>query len=98
MKKIFPRFSTILVFLFAFSLVLSFAGTAISTEVTITGEINDEYQIVARDGNIYEIADTDSGNELLNFIGSVAEVQGTVEENEEGIKVITVASFKILSE
>lgn len=77
-------------------LIFSIPATA-GTKVTVIGEINDEYQIVGRDGNIYEIADTDTGNQLLNYVGSVAEVTGTVQE-EEGLKVIFVESFKILGE
>ena len=38
------------------------AGIAIADTVTITGEVNDNYQIVAN-GQIYEIADTPEGNE-----------------------------------
>ncbi|MFC1812296.1 hypothetical protein ACFL03_06345 [Thermodesulfobacteriota bacterium] len=98
MKKIFPRFSAGLVILLALSLVLLFAGTAISMEVTVSGEINDEYQLIARDGTIYEIADTEAGNELVTHIGSVVEVVGTLQEDEEGVKIISVSSFKILEE
>lgn len=98
MKKIFPKLSTGLVVLLAVSMVIAFAGTAISMEVTVTGEINDEYQLIAKDGTIYEIADTAAGNELVTYIGSVAEVVGTVQEDEEGVKILSVSSFKILAE
>jgi hypothetical protein len=34
-------------------------------QVTLTGEINDSYQVVADDGQTYEVADNEKGNELV---------------------------------
>ena len=98
MKKLFLRFSIGLVVLCAILLAISAPVMSVPNQVTIIGEINDQYQITARDGFVYEIADTDAGNELLTHIGRVAEVVGTVQEDEEGIKIIYVSSFKILEE
>ena len=64
-------------------------------EVTITGTINDSYQIVSENGTVYEVADTDMGNDLLNHVGKTVEVFGEVSE-EEGVKIINVKSYKIL--
>jgi hypothetical protein len=97
MKKSCSRVSIVLVVLCTILLVISAPVMSESKQVTIIGEINDAYQIVAKDGNIYEIGDTAVGNELLTFIGFVAEVTGTVEE-EDDVKVIYVAAYKILEE
>jgi hypothetical protein len=97
MKKFSTRVSIVLVVLLAFSVVLSSPVIAEPTSVTIVGEINDQYQIVAKDGTIYEIADTELGNELLTHIGEVAEVTGDVEE-EDGVKVLEVKSFQTREE
>jgi hypothetical protein len=97
MKKKFSRFSIVFVVLFAFSVFLSNPVIADRTSVTIVGEVNDQYQIVAKDGTIYEIADTELGNELLKHIGEVAEVTGDVEE-EDGVKVLDVKSFQTKEE
>jgi hypothetical protein len=70
---------------------------AAPTTVTIVGEVNDQYQILFKDGTIYEIADTEKGDEVLQFIGSVVEVTGLVEE-EDGVKVLDVKSFKAKDE
>jgi hypothetical protein len=64
-------------------------------EITITGTINDTDQIVAVNGTVYEVADTDMGNDLLNHVGKTVEVIGEVVE-EEGAKVINVKSYKVL--
>lgn len=62
----------------------------------ITGEVNDSYQVVADDGLIYEVADTEKGNELvLNHIGEKVKVTGEVEE-EDDVKILTVAAFEVL--
>ena len=97
MKKIFIRFSIVFVVLFAFSLFFSSPVIAEATSVTIVGEVNDQYQIVTDDGTIYEIADTELGNELLQHIGEVAEVKGDIEE-EDDVKVFDVKSFDIKEE
>ena len=80
-----------------FVLLVFSAGWALAAEVTITGEVNDNYQIVA-DGQIYEIADTEKGNDLAeNYISAKVQVQGTIDE-ENDMKIITVTSFKVLSD
>lgn len=45
------------------------------TTETIVGEVNEQYQIVTKDGTIYEIADTELGEEVLKFIGAVSDEQ-----------------------
>jgi hypothetical protein len=97
MRKYFSRFSIVFVVLLAFSLFLSSMVLAEPTSITIVGEVNDQYQIVARDGTIYEIADTELGNEVLKHIGEVVEVTGDVME-EDGVKVLDVKSFQTKEE
>lgn len=97
MNKNFFRFSIVFMVLFAFSVFLSNPVIAEPTSVTIVGEVNDQYQIVAKDGTIYEIADTELGNEVLKHIGEVVEVTGDVEE-EDGDKVLEVKSFETKEE
>lgn len=97
MKKNFSGFSIVFVMLLAFSVFLSNPVIAEPSSITIVGEVDDQYQIVAKDGTVYEIADTELGNELLKHIGEVAEVTGDVEE-EDGVKVLDVKSFEIKEE
>jgi hypothetical protein len=73
------------------------AAPVLAASVTITGEVNDNYQVVA-DDQIYEIADTPEGNELAeNHISEKVEVVGSVQDNED-LKILTVVSYKILSD
>lgn len=81
-----------------FFMTLSF-GSAISAEkVTILGMVIDFYQIETDDGEVYEIGDSEQGDELLGYVGARVEVTGMVEEDEDGIKVITVTSFVVIEE
>ncbi len=78
-------------------LFASFTATAMAADATITGEVNDSYQIVS-DGQIYEIADTPKGNELAeNHVNARVRVTGPIEEQDD-MKVITIKSYQILSE
>ena len=63
--------------------------------MTITGTVNEDYQIVADDGQIYEVADTEKGEEVTDLVGKKVKVTGTVEE-EDGKKEITVTSYEII--
>lgn len=80
-------------------LALSFCivSQVTANEVTITGEVNEEFQIVAK-GVIYEVADNEIGDYLVrNHISDKVKVSGTVSE-QGGIKIITVSSFEVLAE
>ena len=97
MKKLFSRFLIVFAVLLTLSVFLPGPVIAEPTTVTIVGEVNDQYQIVTKDGTIYEIADTELGEEVLKFIGAVVEVTGDVIE-EDGVKVLDVKSFKAKEE
>jgi hypothetical protein len=64
-------------------------------KVTIIGEVNEESQIIGRDGTVYEIAITEAGNEVMSYIGAVVEVQGTLVVQHD-VNIIYITSFKIL--
>ncbi|BBO75635.1 hypothetical protein DSCW_30520 [Desulfosarcina widdelii] len=77
-------------------LILPLAAVAGST--TIEGEVNDSYQIVASDGQVYEVTDTTEGNDLVeNHIGEKVKVTGTVEQDGD-VKVITITTFQVIAE
>jgi hypothetical protein len=76
---------------------LVFSYIAFAGDITIVGEVNDTQQIVA-EGKIYEVADTEKGDDLvMNYIAEKVEVTGTVEEKEE-MRIITVKSFRVVPE
>ena len=89
-------------FLFVgFLAMLMFAllcGPAISSEtVIIVGTVNDNYEIVTDNDQVYEIGDNEKGEELIELVDKRVRVTGTVEELE-GSKVITIISYEIIEE
>ena len=86
-------FSSVFCFLVALWILLN---PAFATEISIVGEVNYYYQIIA-DGQIYEVANTTIGDELvINHIAEKVEVTGTVKEKGK-VKIITVKSFKVVA-
>jgi hypothetical protein len=77
--------------------VIPFAAMA-SEPVTIQGEVNDSYQIVDSNGQVYEVADTVQGNDLVeNHIGEKAKVVGTIQQDQD-VKIISITTFEIIAE
>ena len=91
MKKTSVRILAVLV------LALVLATPVLAAEVTLIGKVNDSYQIETDQGDVYDVADTDIGDELLNHVGEKVEVTGTISE-EEGVKIIRVAAYTVLEE
>jgi hypothetical protein len=79
------------------SFALIFSGPVFAEEVTIVGEITEDHQIVTEDSKVYEVADTDMGDDLMNQVdvGKKVKITGTVKE-EDGQKVIDVTSYEII--
>jgi hypothetical protein len=69
--------------------------TAAADEVSITGTINDDSQLVSDSGTTYDIGDTEKGNEVMDLIGKKVTVKGTVMESD-GAKIITITSFDVI--
>ena len=81
----------------AIFLLFCTALPALAGEVTLIGEVNDNYQLVAN-GQIYEIADTPKGNEMAeNYISAKVKVTGSVEESND-MKILTVSAFEVMPE
>jgi hypothetical protein len=73
------------------------ASPGMAKRVTLIGEINDNYQIVA-DNQIYEVDDTPIGDDLVrNYMAFRVKVIGELKEQEEQ-KIVTVESFEVIGE
>lgn len=76
---------------------LVFSYLAFAGDITIVGEVNDTQQIVA-DGQVYEVANTPKGDDLVfNYIAVKVKVTGKIEEKED-MKIITVKTFEAVPE
>ena len=71
------------------------AGTAMAGDTMVSGKVTSDNQLLSDDGQVYEVADTENGNKLLEHTEKKVAVKGTVAE-KDGKKMITVTSFKIL--
>ena len=80
----------------AFITFLSFP--AISAEQrTITGTVNDYYQIESDDGTVYDVVENEKGDEVAEQVGMRVKVTGTVEEDED-MKTINITTYTIMGE
>jgi len=78
-------------------LIMAMAASAMAAEKTVIGKVNDNYQMVS-DSQIYEIDNTEMGEALAeNHVGAKVEVTGIIDERDD-MKILTVISFKVLSE
>jgi hypothetical protein len=71
-------------------------GTGLSAEpITLQGQVTEDSQFMTDDGDVYEIADTEEGAEVMEMVGEKIEVRGTLSE-DEGTREITVESFSVV--
>lgn len=86
----------IIIEVLAIAFIALLAGMAAAEEeISITGTINDESQLVDDSGTVYDIGDNEKGNEVTELIGKKVSVKGSVVQ-AEGIKMITITSFKVI--
>ena len=64
-------------------------------EIMITGTINNNQQIVDREGQVFSIARTQEGNELVSHVGMKVQVKGSVAERK-GKRWITILHYEIV--
>jgi len=97
---------TISIIVCALFVVVMMTGVAFSAEksaamqeqeLMITGTINNANQIVGKDGQIFDVAETQQGKELVTHVGLKVQVKGTVMESE-GKKQISVSAYEIIKE
>jgi hypothetical protein len=73
-----------------------FIALPVMADTMVTGSVGSSYDILADDGMVYIIAETEKGEELAAMVGETVQVYGTVEE-AEGEKFITVNSFTVVT-
>lgn len=59
--------------------------------------MNDSYQIVTDDGNIYTVGENEKGDEVISLIAKRVKATGTVDETEDR-KVITISAYEVIGE
>ena len=88
----------LLIGLCAVFMIVWLSGLAISQDrVVIIGTVNADLQVIADNDQVYEIGDTEKGEELRGLVDEKVKVTGTVEEYD-GAKVIRVTSYEVIKE
>ena len=88
------RFKTLTVLALMVSVL--FVALPAMAGTTVTGEVGAANDIIADDGAVYIINETEKGDELASMVGETVQVTGTLEESD-GVKTITVDSFIIVN-
>lgn len=82
----------------ALMMIFLMVAPVLADQVTLTGKVSGDYQIVDDQGQSYDIAESAMGEELVSKAsGKTVEVTGTLEE-DGSMKTIVVESYKILQE
>jgi hypothetical protein len=98
MTRISNKHVFVVVFILLAPLCLTFfAVPAISQNmvVTVVGVVTEDSQLVADDGEIYEVAATREGEAVKELLDKRVQVTGSVSE-QNGIKIIEVTSYQII--
>ncbi len=98
--------SIVTLWLFAFAFLFSSTVGFTAVEVSITGTVfaddwDDEDNVTAviietADGEFYNVSEDAKGKELYKLVDKNVKVTGTVIEDIEGEKVITVMAYEVM--
>jgi hypothetical protein len=78
-------------------LMAAFAGSILGEEtMTVVGVVTDDGLIVDKNGTIYEIGENDNFEAVSGITDVKVEVNGMVQKDENGAKIIMIDSFKVL--
>jgi len=81
--------------LFLFVLVIS--GVSSADVTVIEGTVNDDYQVVTDDNQVYEIGFTEQSEKLAEEVNKKVRIKGEVETDEDNVKTINVVSYESLA-
>ncbi|MCK9274933.1 MAG: hypothetical protein M0P57_07575 [Syntrophales bacterium] len=76
---------------------LAMSNQSITAAESITGEVNDDFQIISETGEAYNVYSSEAGNEVVEHVGEKITVTGEV-EIIEGEKWINIISYTLLED
>ena len=65
--------------------------------VTIVGYVNDQYQIVDAEGNVFEIADSEKGEEVAELVDRKLRVTGSLMD-ADGTPIIEINMYEVMED
>lgn len=85
---------TLLLFVFSTGFAAADEGETQEKEVSITGIVTENFQIVTDKEEIFEIGDTTEGDEVVRMVGEKVKVKGTVTTYGE-TRFIAIESYEV---
>ena len=82
--------------LFILSAMLAGISSA-GKSVTIVGYVNDQYQIVDAEGTVYEIADSEKGEEVAELVDRKLRVTGSLMD-ADGTPIIEISMYEVIDD
>lgn len=76
---------------------LAMAGISKAEMAVIEGTVNDDYQVVTDDNQVYEIGFTEQSEKLAEEVNKRVRVKGEIDTDEDNIKTINVVSYEVLA-
>lgn len=78
-------------------LVCGIAGVAAAgDDMRVVGTIGEDNTITDEAGNIYQIAESEKADEIIEYAGEKVEIMGTVEEADDGSKTIMINNYQLV--
>ena len=65
--------------------------------VTIVGYVNDQYQIVDAEGTVFEIADSEKGEEVAELVDRKLRVTGSLMD-ADGTPIIEIIMYEVMED
>ena len=84
--------------IFIMGLTAFLATTAFAdSEVSISGVVNENGQLVDNEGRTYDIVENEEGHEVIEMVGHKVSLKGIMTESD-GVKMIAITDFKLVED
>jgi hypothetical protein len=81
-----------------FILTIMLVGvSAAGNTITIVGFVNEDYQIADQKGAVFEVADSEKGDEVLELVGKQVKVTGNLMD-ADGTPIINVTLYEVIDD
>ncbi len=98
MKK-YSRWMSINLLAIFITFIVTGAAFAKDEKKTIEGVVTESYQIVADNNEVYDLGESEAGDQIIEQAGKRVKATGKVEYDQEtDSRTITVESFKVIED
>ena len=98
MKK-YSRWMSINLLTIFITVIVTGATFAKDEKKTIEGIVTESYQIVTDNNEVYDIGESEAGDQVIEHAGKKVKATGKVEYDQEtDSRTITIESFKVIEE